>query len=177
MVFVSLEFLIAVQWWFMLMMNVSDELWWFLGKFDELGFEDDEFVHHVLEFFCVLIFLWWRENGISVFDDVYRKWMVVADFDWWVGFYSWHMYGLDQWGFDMWHTLVTNFCGPLRLWHVYIIDDLDKRGLNCKITKLKGLKRKLKGLECNFGHLGLRKKTKDKIGIKMVTWLNVKWND
>jgi hypothetical protein len=49
---------------------------------------------------------------------------------------------------------------------VYIIDDLDKRGLNCKITKLKGLKRKLKGLECNFGHLGLRKKTKDKIGIK-----------
>jgi hypothetical protein len=27
-----------------------------------LGFEDDEFVHHVLELFCVLIFLWWREE-------------------------------------------------------------------------------------------------------------------
>jgi hypothetical protein len=37
----------------------------------------------------------------------------------------------------MWHAFVTNFCGPLRLWHVYRIDDLDKRGLNCKITKNK----------------------------------------
>ena len=31
--------------------------------------------------------------------------------------------------------------------------------------------------KCNFGHFGLRKKTKNKIGIKMVIWLNVKRND
>jgi hypothetical protein len=58
--------------------------------------------------------------------------------------YSWHMEYLDQWNLDMWQIFVTNFCGPLGLWHVYRISDLDKRGLNCKITKNKDTNEKKK---------------------------------
>jgi hypothetical protein len=42
---------------------------------------------------------------------------------------------------------------------VYRIDDLDKRGLNGKITKIKRPKKKIKkGLECNLDTLDLGKK-------------------